>query len=121
MLKNEALEDDQSLVVSSTGQKRSVEILNAPPVRLQVLDVARHVAIAPDGKRYVVATFDDTRLGRGYKMAVYPQQNGYLTLYRLVVYELESETLEEAVQKHVACVQAIQRGKLQEFAKSHQG
>jgi hypothetical protein len=121
MLKNEALEDDQSLVVPSTSQKREVEILNAPPVRLQALDLARHVAIAPDGKRYVVATFDDTRVGNGYTTAVYPQQNGYLTLYRLVIEEFSSETPEEAAQKHIACVQAIQRGKLQEFARSQRG
>ncbi len=118
MLKNEAVEDDQSLVVPSTSQKRSVEIPNALPVRLQRLDVARHVAIAPDGKRYVVATFDDTVVGQGYMTAVYPQQNGYLTLLRLVIYERESETLEEAVQSQISCVQSIQRGKLQELVKS---
>jgi hypothetical protein len=118
MLKNEAVEDDQSLVLPSTSQRREVEIPNALPVRLQSLDVARHVAIAPDGKRYVVATFDDTLVGRGYMTAVYPQQNGYLTLLRLVIYERESETLEEAVQSQISCIQAIQRGKLQELVKS---
>jgi hypothetical protein len=120
MLKNEAVEDDQSLVLPSTSHKRAVEIPNALPVRLQRLDVARHVAIAPDGKRYVVATFDDTLVGHGYMTAVYPQQNGYLTLLRLVICERESETLEEAVQSHTACIQAIQRGKLQELVKSLQ-
>jgi len=118
MLKNEAVEDDQSLVVPSTSQRREVEIPQALPVRLQSLDVARHVAIAPDGKRYVVATFDDTLVGQGYMTAVYPQQNGYLTLLRLVIYEKESETLEEAVQSQIACVQSIQRGKLPQLVKS---
>ncbi len=121
MLKNEAVEDDQSLVALSTGQRRGIEIANALPVRLQTLDIARHVAIAPDGKRYVVATFDDIRMDRDYITAVYPQQNGYLTLLRLVIYEFSSETLEEAAQKHIDCVQAIQRGKLQAFAQSQQG
>ena len=121
MLKNEAVEDDQSLVAFSTGQRREIEIANALPVRLQTLDIARHVAIAPDGKRYVVATFDDIRMDRDYITAVYPQQNGYLTLLRLVIYEFSSETPEEAVQKQIACVQAIQRGKLQAFAQSQQG
>jgi hypothetical protein len=121
MLKNEAVEDDQSLVSLSTGQRRGIEIANALPVRLQTLDIARHVAIAPDGKRYVVATFDDIRMDRDYITAVYPQQNGYLTLLRLVIYEFSSETPEEAAQKHIACVQAIQRGKLQAFAQSQQG
>lgn len=86
-------------------------------MRLHVLDIARHVVIAPNGKRYVVATYDDTRLGHGYVTAVYPQQNGYLTLIRLTVYESSSATAEEAVQHHIAVAQAIQRGEMNEFNK----
>jgi hypothetical protein len=92
-------------------------IPQAPAVRLQVPDTARHVVTAPDGKRYVVATFDDRRLGRGYVTAVYPQQNGYLTLYRLVVYERGSETLDEAVEHHIEIAEAIQRGRLQNYIR----
>ena len=118
MLKNEAQEEDQSLVVFPTNRKREIEVPNALPVRLQRLDVARHVAIAPDGKRYVVATFDDTLVGQGYMTAIYPQQNGYLTLIRLVIYEQESETLEGAIQNQISCIQSIQRGKLQNLVNS---
>lgn len=110
MLKNETTEGEQSLVLPLTDQ--AVEIPSAPPVRLQTLDIARHVAVAPDGKRYVVATFDDTRLGRGYVTAVYPQENGYLTLIRLTICEMRSETPSEAVQKHISTVQIVQQGKL---------
>lgn len=114
----ELLEGEQSLVAPSTTHYRSVEIAGAAPVRLQTLDLARHVAIAPDGKRYVVATFDDQRLGRGYVTAIYPQQNGYLTLFRLVMREESSETPEQALQLHVNWVKAIQQGKIQEIARS---
>lgn len=107
---------EQSLVTPSTP--RAVEVHNAPPVRLQTLDLARHVAIAPDSKRYVVATFDDTHLKRGYITAVYPQQGGYLTLFRLVVVELSSETPEQALQRHVSAIQSIQQGKLDEVVAS---
>lgn len=114
MVSNEVVDDSQSLVSSAAHVP---QLSDAPQVRLQTLDLARHIAIAPDGKRYVVATFDDTRLNRGYVTAVYPQQNGYLTLVRLTVCEFSSETREEAVQRHVALVQAIQKGDLSQYAQ----
>lgn len=117
MLRNDALDSDQSLVSSST--ERSVEVPGAPPVRLQTLDLARHVAIAPDGNRYVVATYDDNRISGQYVTAVYPQQNGYLTLIRLTVSEIKSETPEQAIQLHTTLIQAIQQGKLNGFIRSH--
>jgi hypothetical protein len=115
MLRNDAVDSDQSLVSSST--EWSVEIPGAPSVRLQTLDLARHVAIAPDEKRYVVATYDDRRISGQYITAVYPQQNGYLTLIRLMVSEFKSETPEKAIQLHTTLIQTIQQGKLNEFIR----
>ena len=120
MQKNQVVDGDQSLVVVPHTH-RAVEIANTLPVRLQTLDLARHVAIAPNDKRFVVATFDDRRLGRGYVSAVYPQQNSYHTLYRLVVSEFSSNTPEEAIQRHIALVQAIQRDTLNSYIQSHSG
>ncbi|SRR5579885_1778080 len=116
MVENERVDTESSLV--TIPQQRAVEIPNALPVRLQTLDLARHVVTAPDGKRYVVASFDDTRLSRGYVTVVYPQQNGYLTLVRLAVFETSSETPEQAVQRHIEVVQSIQQGKLNKIARS---
>jgi hypothetical protein len=79
-----------------------------------VLDLARHSTLAPDGKRYVVATFDDTRLQNGYVTDVYPQQYDYLTLVQLGVAHYSSATPEEAIKKHLAVIQDIQQGKLTE-------
>src|SRR5438045_1195181 len=115
MAKNTSKSNSQELTKTQT---REVEILNALPMRLQAQDLARHTVIAPDEKRFVVATFDDTRLGRGYVTAVYPQQNGYLTLVRLVIGEFSSATSEEAMQRHTALVQAVHLGNLSEFLKS---
>lgn len=117
MLNDEMVDGEQSLVLPSAQQKRLVEIPNAFPVRLQTLDLARHSSVAPDGKRYVVATFNDMRLNRGYVTAVYPQQNGYLTLIRLTICEFSSQTPEQAVQQHIALVQAVQQGRLSDFTK----
>src|SRR5579859_2107351 len=117
MLNDEMVDSEQSLVLPSAQQKRSVEIPNAFPVRLQTLDLARHATAAPDGKRYVVATFNDMRLNRGYVTAVYPQQNGYLTLIRLTIVEISSKTPEQAMQQHLALVQAVQKGRLGDFIK----
>lgn len=116
MADNERVDAESSLV--TIPQQRAVEIPNALPVRLQTLDLARHVVIAPDGKRYVLASFDDSRLGNGYVTVVYPQQNGYLTLVRLAVFETSSETPEQAVQRHLEVAQAIQQGKLTKLVKS---
>jgi len=120
MQKNQVVDGDQSLVVEPHIQ-RAVEIANTLPVRLQTLDLARHVAIAPNGKRFVVATFDDRRLGRGYVSAVYPQQKSYHTLYRLLVCEFSSNTPAEAIQRHIALVQAIQRDTLNNYIQSQSG
>ncbi len=116
MLNSDTIDAEQSLV--SPSMPSSIEIPNAPPVRLQKLDLARNIAIAPDGKRYVVATFDDTRLKQGYTTAVYPQQAGYLTLLRLQILEVLSETPEQAIQRHISLIQTIQRGKLDDIVHS---
>jgi len=116
MLSNDAVDDDQSLV---SAPSRGVEILNAAPVHLQTLDLARNIAVAPDGKRYVVATYDDMRIHKWFVSAVYPQQNGYLTLLRLKVGQLTSETHEQALQLHKALIQAVQQGTLDVFMRSH--
>jgi len=105
---------------ASVVEKRGLEIPNAAPVRLQTLDFARHIAVAPDGKRYVVATYAERHLKRGIISAVFPQQNGYLTLVQLVVCKFSSTKLEEALQHHVALVQATQQGKLREYIKAKQ-
>src|ERR1051325_8018902 len=104
---NDVVDNDQTFLPATT-QRWEVEIPAALPVRLQTLDLARHVAIAPDGKRYVVASFDDTRLDRGYVTAIYPQQNGYLTLIRLTLSEAHSATPQQAVEQHIQTVEAIQ-------------
>lgn len=121
MLDHKVVESEQSSALPATQFIRgAVDIPNAAPVRLQTLDLTRHIAVAPNEKRYVVATFDDRHLGRGYVTAVYPQQNGYLTLIRLVICEISSETVEQAVQKHIELVQTIQQGKFTDFLQSLQ-
>ncbi|HEY7418040.1 MAG TPA: hypothetical protein VH593_22860 [Ktedonobacteraceae bacterium] len=99
--------------------RNTVNIPGTDVVRLQTLDLARHVAVDPDEKRYVVATYDDNRVGNGFVTAVYPQQNDYLTLIRLVVYQISSATAEEAIQRHIELVRVIQQGKLHEFLQAH--
>jgi len=120
MVKNDSANSDSSLtdLASQAYQKRAIEIADALPMRLYVLDLARHTIIAPDGNRYVVATVDDTRLGRGYMTAVYPQQNGYLTLVRLMLCEFSSATPDEAIKRHIAVAQTIQKGNIKELTKS---
>ena len=118
MLRNDAVDSEQSLVASATNRTWEVEIHDAPTVRLQTLDLARHVAIAPDKRCYVVATYNDTHISGSYITAVYPQQNGYLTLVRLMVHAFKSETPEQAVQLHKALIQAIQQGTLDKFIKA---
>jgi hypothetical protein len=103
----------QTLTVQS-ARSSNIEIANALPMRRYVLDLARHSTLAPDGKRYVVATFDDTRLQNGYVTDVYPQQYDYLTLVQLGVAHYSSATPEEAIKKHLAVIQDIQQGKLTE-------
>ncbi|WP_052888261.1 hypothetical protein [Thermogemmatispora carboxidivorans] len=115
MIDRVVLEQDREMLASI--REHPLEIPDAYPVKLQVLDLARHVVVAPDGKRYVLATFDDRRLGRGFVTAVYPQQNGYLTLYRLVVYEHSSNTPQEALEYHKRLAKMIQQGQLMECVK----
>lgn len=116
MSKNDTTNNDQPINTSSS-QTQAVEITNALPIRLHALDLARHVVISPDGRRFVVATSDDTRLGRGYITAVYPQQNDYLTLVRLTILETISNTPEEAIKRHISVAHAIQQGKLKDLNK----
>lgn len=118
MQQNDMTDNGQALVELPTNQGHAMDIPGALPVRLHRLDLARHVAIAPDDKRYVVATYDDMHIGRGYITTAMPQQNGYLTLIRLAVGEIRSDTPEEAIQRHIVLVQAIQQGKLHEFVQS---
>lgn len=114
MLGNDMVGDQFALSVPVN----TVDIPNAFPVRLQRLDLARHSVAAPNGTRYVIATYDDTHISQGYITALYPQQNGYLTLLRLVMRELKSETPEQALERHVELAEAIQRGELSSFLAS---
>ncbi len=105
MSKKDTANHDQ-LLSASTPLTHSVDIAHALPMRLQALDLARHTV------------FDDTRLRRGYVTAVYPQQNGYLTLIRLTILETTSKTPEAAVKRHTTVAHSIQQGKLKELNKS---
>ncbi|GAC1394157.1 MAG: hypothetical protein NVS4B11_26000 [Ktedonobacteraceae bacterium] len=115
---NVAGEDLPTLALTPIPQRRAIEIPNALSVVLQTLDIARHTAIAPNGKRYVVATYDDSLLGRDFVTAIYPQQNEYLTLVRLTVREFISTTIDQATQRHITAVQAIQQGKINELKEA---
>ena len=68
MPKNDTPGNEQ-LASTSAPRTQAVEIANALPIRLHTLDLARHTVIAPDGKRFVVATSNDVHLGRGYVTA----------------------------------------------------
>jgi hypothetical protein len=118
MSTDQALEAEVSTI--SALEKSIIEIPDAAPVQLQTLDLARHVAVSPDGKHYVVATFDARRVGQQYVTAVYPQQGNYLTLIRLPVGEFRAELAEDAVQRHITLVQVIQRGNLKAYLKGNQ-
>lgn len=118
MSNNEVMETELSTTL--TLEKPKVEVPGAAPVHLQTLDLARHIAIAPDGKRYVVATFDATRMGQKYVIAVYPQQGNYLTLIRLPVCEFHAELSEDAIQRHISLIQVIQKGKLKAYIRENQ-
>ncbi len=119
MLKKDTTNNEQLPAISNlqTSQQRAVDIPNALPMRPQTLDVVRHTVIDPEGNRYVVATYNDMYIGRGYVTAVYPQQNNYLTLVRLTLCEFISSTPEDAVKRHVATAQTIQQGRLLELTK----
>ena len=120
MFNGETTETQLSSIPAPSREKSGLEIPNAAPVRLQTLDFARHIAVAPDGKRYVVATYDETHMQRGIISAVFPQQNGYLTLVQLAVCKFSTTKLQDALQHHVALVQAVQQGKLREYIKANQ-
>ncbi len=113
----EAMESEQGLVALS-NQRRNVEIPNAAPVRLHTDDLARHVATAPNGKRYVVASYIDAVMGSPCRTTVFPQQGGYLTLVRLPICSFSSQTLDAAILQHQKVIQAIQNGRLEELAQS---
>ncbi len=116
MSQNDIVGDDiPTLALTPIPERRAIEIPNALPVLLQTLDIARHTAIAPNGKRYVVATYDDTLLGHDIVTAVYPQQNEYLTLVRLTVVQFTNTTIDQAIQRHIATVQTIQQGKINDL------
>ncbi|GCE03626.1 hypothetical protein [Dictyobacter aurantiacus] len=117
MSENEVVSSEQTLIPLQIPEKRELEIPGAPPVRLQTLDLARHIAIAPDHKQYVVATFADRNFGRDYVTTIYPQQGGYHTLVRLPLCEYVFSDPEEALQRHVELVQVIQQGKLRSYLK----
>jgi hypothetical protein len=118
MSENEAAETELSTL--SILKRPVIEIPDAASVQLQTLDLARHVARSPDGKHYVVATIDSTRIGQKYLIAVYPQQGNYLTLIRLPVCEFYAELPEDAMQRHCALVQTIQKGNLKKYLREHQ-
>ena len=120
MPNKEIIENALLAIPAPAAEDRGLEIPSAAPVRLQTLDFARHTAIAPDGKRYVVATYDESHLNRGIVSAVFPQQNGYLTLVRLTVCEFLSTTVDDAFQRHVELVQAVQQGKLRAYINANQ-
>ncbi|HVB61373.1 MAG TPA: hypothetical protein VNE61_09300 [Ktedonobacteraceae bacterium] len=109
--RNENPPSAQTLAVQAS-RSYNIEVVNALPMRRYVLDLARHSTLAPDGKRYVVATFDDTHLHNGYVTAVYPQQYDYLTLVSLEIAHFSSATPEAALKRHLTAIQAIQQGKL---------
>lgn len=113
--RNERPATAQAIAVQS-ARSHNIEIANALPMRRYVLDLARHSTLAPDGKRYVVVTFNDTHLQNGYVTAVYPQQYDYLTLIQLEIAHFSSATPEEALKRHLAVIQAIQQGNLAELS-----
>ncbi|GER86662.1 hypothetical protein KDW_08240 [Dictyobacter vulcani] len=117
MSENEVVNSEQFLIPLVIPEKRDLELPGAAPMRLQTLDLARHIAIAPDKKQYVVATFADPNMGRAYVTYVYPQQGGYHTLVRLPVCEFAAEDADDAIERHIKLVQVIQQGKLKTYLK----
>jgi hypothetical protein len=118
MAENEVLNvinKEQFLVPLIIPEKLDIEIPGAAPVRLQTLDLARHIAIAPDGKDYVVATFADKNMGREYVTSVYPLQSHYLTLVRLPVCQYVTDDPDVAIQRHIDLIHVIQQGKLKTY------
>jgi hypothetical protein len=120
MPENEVVESSEKVLVPiHPTEKHEIEIPGALPVKHQTLDLARHVAIAPDEKRYIVATYNDTLMGRGIVTSVFPQQNGYMTLVRLPVCEFSTDDEEQALQRHREVVLAIQRGEIKAYLQQN--
>jgi hypothetical protein len=106
---------EHTLIPIIPAEKYDLVIAGAPQVKHQTLDLARHIAADPDDKRYVVATYTDTRLGRGIVTSVFPQQNGYMTLVRLPLCEFSTTDEEKALKRHRDVIVAIQQGKLKKY------
>ncbi|HTI13825.1 MAG TPA: hypothetical protein VL461_04525 [Dictyobacter sp.] len=120
MIDNDMVETEQALVTPEAPESRAVDIPGIPPVKRHTFDLARHLAQSPDGKNYVVATYDDRHMGRGYVTSIFPQQGGYLTLVRLPLGEISSQDPEEAVECHISVIRAIQQGKIRNYLQQHQ-
>jgi hypothetical protein len=119
MAKKDAVAHEQAQqALAAQVYQQAVDIAHVLPMRLQTLDLDRETVIAPDGKRYVVGTYDDRRIGRGYITAIYPQQNGYLTLVRLPIAEMSSNNPDNAMNRHASVIQAILQGHLNDFLQS---
>lgn len=119
MAKKDAVANEQAQqALAAQVHQQAVDIAHVLPMRLQTLDLDRETVIAPDGKRYVVGTYDDRRIGRGYITAIYPQQNGYLTLVRLPLAELSSDNPDKAMNRHATVIQAILQGRLTDYLQS---
>jgi hypothetical protein len=119
MAKKDAVANEQAQqALAAQVHQQAVDIAHVLPMRLQTLDLDRETVIAPDGKRYVVGTYDDRRIGRGYITAIYPQQNGYLTLVRLPIAEMSSNNPDNAMNRHASVIQAILQGHLNDFLQS---
>ncbi len=110
----EDLRSDMLAPVETVEDDRGLEVAGAGPMRLQTLDFARHQVIAPNGKFYVLATYDDRHMGRGWVTAVYPQQNN-LTLIRLLLVERSSETLDDAIDLHQEWAKELSQGRVPEL------
>ncbi len=119
MAKKDAVANEQAQqALAAQVHQQAVDLAHVLPMRLQTLDLDRETVIAPDGNRYVVGTYDDRRIGRGYITAIYPQQNGYLTLVRLPLAELSSGNPDSAMNRHASVIQAILQGRLNDYLQS---
>ena len=115
--KDAAAHEQAQQALAAQIHQQAVDLSHVLPMRLQTLDLDRETVIAPDGKRYVVGTYDDRRLGRGYITAIYPQQNGYLTLVRLPLAEVSSDNPDSAMNRHATVIQAILQGHLGDYTQ----
>lgn len=119
MVKNDAIENEQTgQAVTAQAYQRAVDIVHVLPMRLHTMDLDRETVVAPDGRRYVVGTFDDRRVGHDYVTAIYPQQNNYLTLVRLPIAEFSSKNPDDAMNRHTSVIQAILQGQLNDYLQS---